>query len=159
MFIDPPHKTALAVDPIASVVASLRTLIGLPADDSSSGVMVAAVERTGLDFLAIEQTGNRHGDDIILGRLHFGGRPAALPVFAIGVRLHWKYLWHPRFYLWLPRTGEPAVFVPALHRAYPCFRIDDSRLFADQCMPFASMADRERGIRAAHAALCSLVEG
>ncbi|MDR6852689.1 hypothetical protein J2Y54_002209 [Sphingomonas sp. BE123] len=159
MFINPHHKIAFAVDPIDPILAAVRRLAGLPAKDRPGGVMVAAIEQTGLKFAEIERTGERLSSDIILGRLNIKVGAAPAPVFAMGVRLHWKYMWHPRFYLWLPRADEPAVFVPAMGRAGPCFRIEDHSLFADQNMPFATMDERQRGILDARAALSACWEG
>lgn len=159
LFYDPDHRTAFAVDPSASLLASIRHLIGLPAGDNRTGTLVTTIDDVGLPLSAIEESGHEHGADIVFGLFGAGDVPAAPFLFALGVRLHWKYLWHPRFQLWLSRTGEPATFVPAALDANVCFRIEDGRLFADDRMPFASAADRGRGILAAHAILSSVVEG
>lgn len=159
MYYDPDHQTAFAVDPSASLLASIRNLIGLPADEGSSGALVATIDDVGVPLSAIEKTGTERGSDIVFGLFVAESMPTAPPLFALGVRLHWKYLWNPGFQLWLPRSGEPAVFVPATLHPKPCFHVDDGRLIADDRMPFASMRDRERGIMAAHQVLCSILEG
>lgn len=155
MYYDPDHNAAFAVDSSTSILAAIRDLIGLPAGDNSGGVLITSIEQAGLVISTIERAANARRSDIILGRFIAEGMSAAPPLFAVAVRLHWTYLWHMRFQLWLPRTGEPAVFVPVTPQGDPCFRIYDGRLFADNRMPFASIADRERGILDAHAVLCS----
>jgi hypothetical protein len=134
-------------------------LTGLPAHDDGTGVLITGIEQSGLALTPLEQAGDARSADIVLGRYLLEDLSVATPMFALGVRLHWKYAWHPRFHLWLPCDGTPAAFVPALIDGGISFRIADGRLFADATMPFASLADRERGILAAHAALISAVKG
>lgn len=155
MFIDPHHKAAFAVSLSRPVLPPIKDLIGLPADDHS-GVLVATIDDVGLPVSAIEEAGIERGSDIVFGLFVAESVPAAPPLFALGVR-NCKYLWNPGFQLWLPGSGELAVFVPATLQSSPCFHVEAGRLF--DRMPFTSMADRERGVLAAHRILCSSVEG
>jgi hypothetical protein len=81
--------------------------------------------------------------------------------YGLGVRLHWKMLWHDHAYrLWRPRTGAEACFVSADPAHAMWFRIADGRLEGWQGdLPWNDAQERLIGLRLGAAALRRLAGG
>lgn len=85
------------------------------------------------------------------------GEAYASVLFRLGVRLHWKILWHDDFRLWLGEGTEDVCFISRDPTIASHFWIEDGRLACDSSLPFQTMADRDRGLLAAARMLRGLV--
>lgn len=68
MDFDIHRRTACAVDPVASILAVVRDLLGLPADHRTGGLLITSIEQAGLCIPTLERLVGGTGVDIALGR-------------------------------------------------------------------------------------------